>query len=413
MISSKTWAILSKGLIKEWDVVLSKIDAEEIKQLTKGMTSEDYYQEQLMGVDAYTKRIEQIVADNKDIISTKSLDALKSALGLVDTELAKIGEVDFKAILNQDELLLRSESLTDLNDTMLKGLVKQSVNKHLKIVNSIGNSLPTQVIASGKVIRQERVKAIVDGISAQINKPTGALNSPPNVVYSNGRQVSFRTYMEMSSRTAIQSLATEKLEQSTDQLGIIFFLASEHSDCADDHRDYQGKIYVKRNWQTIIKQAELIPRIREFINSKQLMFFEDVIEKPIWFTKRPNCRHRLVPITIKQALGNITELKQTLKTKKPGDYSKKNVKENYEALKQQRKNERKIRHWKDVKDNNMVLYERTKDINVLKEIKRADYFIKQYQAKQRELLQSTPALVREYAREDNVRMAKDLGIKKG
>ena len=57
------------------------------------------------------------------------------------------------------------------------------------------------------------------------------------------------------------------------------------------------------------------------------MFFEDVIEKPIWFTKRPNCRHRLVPITIKQALGNITELKQTLKTKKPGDYSKKNVKE--------------------------------------------------------------------------------------
>ena len=89
MISSKTWAILSKGLIKEWDVVLSKIDAEEIKQLTKGMTSEDYYQEQLMGVDAYTKRIEQIVADNKDIISTKSLEALKSALGLVDTELAK------------------------------------------------------------------------------------------------------------------------------------------------------------------------------------------------------------------------------------------------------------------------------------------------------------------------------------
>ena len=74
---------------------------------------------------------------------------------------------------------------------------------------------------------------------------------------------------------------------------------------------------------------------------------------------------------------------------------------------------RKIRHWKDVKDNNMVLYERTKDINVLKEIKRADYFIRQYQAKQRELLQSTPALVREYAREDNVRMAKDLGIKKG
>lgn len=412
MISSKTWAILSKGLIKEWDVVLSKIDAEEIKQLTKGMTSEDYYQEQLMGVDAYTKRIEQIVADNKDIISTKSLEALKSALGLVDTELAKIGEVDFKAILNQDELILRSESLTDLNDTMLKGLVRQNVNKHLKIVNEIGNSLPNQVIASSKVIKHERVKAIVEAISRNINQKTGALNSPPKVVYSNGREVSFRTYMEMSSRTVIQNLATEKLNNSTDQLGIIFYLASEHSDCADDHANYQGKIYVKRNWETIIKQAELVPRIREFINSKQLMAIEDVMEKPIWLTTRPNCRHYFIPITIKQALGNITELKQTLKTKKPGDYSKKNVKENYQALQQQRKNENRIRYWKDNKDKNLVLYEQSKNATVLKAIKRADYYIKQYQANQRELLQSTPVLVREYAREDNVRMAKDLGTSK-
>ena len=88
--------------------------------------------------------------------------------------------------------------------------------------------------------------------------------------------------MEMSSRTVIQNLATEKLNNSTDQLGIIFYLASEHADCADDHANYQGKIYVKRNWETIIKQAELVPRIREFINSKQLMAIEDVIEKPIW-----------------------------------------------------------------------------------------------------------------------------------
>ena len=46
---------------------------------------------------------------------------------------------------------------------MLKGLVRQNVNKHLKIVNEIGNSLPNQVIASSKVIKHERVKAIVDG----------------------------------------------------------------------------------------------------------------------------------------------------------------------------------------------------------------------------------------------------------
>ena len=58
------------------------------------------------------------------------------------------------------------------------------------------------------------------------------------------------------------------------------------------------------------------------------------------------------------------------------------------------------------------MYEQSKNATVLKAIKRADYYIKQYQANQRELLQSTPVLVREYAREDNVRMAKDLGTSK-
>ena len=121
-------------------------------------------------------------------------------------------------------------------------------------------------------------------------------------------------------------------------------------------------------------------------------------------------RHYFIPITVQQALGNITELKSKLKTKKPGSYV--NVKENYKDLQQQRQYEVAIRKWKDLRDKNLILYERSKNPTVLKQIERAKYYIAKYQEAQRNLLQSNPALTREYTREDNEGIVKDFGATK-
>ena len=71
-----------------------------------------------------------------------------------------------------------------------------------------------------------------------------------------------------------------------------------------------------------------------------------------------------------------------------------------------------IRKWKDLRDKNLILYERSKNPTVLKQIERAKYYIAKYQEAQRNLLQSNPALTREYTREDNEGIVKDFGATK-
>lgn len=294
---------------------------------------------------------------------------------------------------------------------MLEGVVQQTNIKHAKLINELGLVVnQPKILATSKVATQARITAITEAISRNINKPQGVLHQPPKIRYSNGREVSFRTYIEMAARTTIQNIAVEKMNERTDNLGIIFYLASEHPDCADDHKDYQGKIYIKDSWRTIIKQKELIPKIEAFINQKRIMTIEKAIAQPIWLSTRPNCRHYFMPITVQQALGNITELKSKLRTKKPGSYV--NVKENYKDLQQQRQYELAIRKWKDLRDKNLILYERSKNPTVLKQIERAKYYIARYQEAQRNLLQSNPALTREYTREDNEGIVKDFGATK-
>lgn len=409
MFSAKKWAILSKGLVEEYDKLLNELDKIEIKQLTKGMANENYYQNQLKQMATYEKTIEKIVNEKGLKINEASVEAVKKALGVVENELSDL-EPNIK-LTTDEEVLTSMENIKKLNAKTLDGLLKQTSIKHSKLVNELGIiATKPMVVATTKVAAEERIKAITEAISRNINKQRGILNQPPKITYSNGREVSFRTYVEMAARTSIQNIAVEKMNVTTDDLGIIFYLASEHPDCADDHKDYQGKIYIKNSWRSIIKQTDLVPKIERFINQKKIMTIEKVIEKPIWFSTRPNCRHYFTPITIKQALGNIEEIKEKLKTKKPGSYV--NVKENYKELQQQRKNEVAIRNWKDLRDKNLLLYENSKNPTVLREIKRAEHYIASYQAKQRELLQSNSVLVREYAREDNIGIFKDLGTSK-
>lgn len=409
MFSSKKWSIISKGLVEEYNKLLSELDKAEIEQLTKGMTKEDYFKKQLMQKDKYQEAIKKLVEEKSIKINEVSTEALKKALGVVENELS---DLDPKIKLTTDEEILTSiESIKKVNKEMLEGVVQQTNIKHAKLLGELGLVVnQPKILATSKVAAQAKITAIIGAISRNINKPQGVLHQPPKIRYSNGREVSFRTYIEMAARTTIQNIAVEKMNERTDNLGIIFYLASEHPDCADDHKDYQGKIYIKDSWRTIIKQKELIPKIEAFINQKRIMTIEKAIAQPIWLSTRPNCRHYFTPITVQQALGNITELKSKLRTKKPGSYV--NVEENYKDLQQQRQYEVAIRKWKDLRDKNLILYERSKNPTVLKQIERAKYYIGKYQEAQRNLLQSNPTLTREYPREDNEGIVKDFGATK-
>ena len=86
------------------------------------------------------------------------------------------------------------------------------------------------------------------------------------------------------------------------QVPQIFYLASSHGDCAIDHKNFQGKIYVDEKWESIIKEDELKKEIKKYINLHNVKTLQWVMDEPVWFITRPNCRHYIKPIPTEQVL---------------------------------------------------------------------------------------------------------------
>lgn len=83
----------------------------------------------------------------------------------------------------------------------------------------------------------------------------------------------------------------------------IFYLASTHSDCAEDHEKYQGKIYVDEKWKEYIKDDDvLLYKIKQYIDKNNIHTFQWVIGKPVWFITRPNCRHYFKALSVNEVL---------------------------------------------------------------------------------------------------------------
>lgn len=94
-------------------------------------------------------------------------------------------------------------------------------------------------------------------------------------------------------------LSEEKVENAK-----IFYLISRHNDCAQDHKEYQGKIYIDSNWKRFIKSKELRQKIQDFIDKKNIKTFQWVIGKPVWLITRPNCRHYFEKVSFNEVDSN-------------------------------------------------------------------------------------------------------------
>lgn len=83
----------------------------------------------------------------------------------------------------------------------------------------------------------------------------------------------------------------------------IFYLCSWHGDCAQDHVDWQGKLYYDRFWRRHVKDKPTQVRVLDFIQNTGMMSLQWVTNKPVWLITRPNCRHYFEQVTIKEAFG--------------------------------------------------------------------------------------------------------------
>jgi len=93
--------------------------------------------------------------------------------------------------------------------------------------------------------------------------------------------------------------------------GRIFYVASKHADSAEDHKDWQGKIYVDRYWHNYDTDGKLGKYIRE----NNIRTVQWVTGKPVWFITRPNCRHYFTNYSIDEVLNG----KYKIPNRKIGD----------------------------------------------------------------------------------------------
>lgn len=131
-----------------------------------------------------------------------------------------------------------------------------------------------------------------------------------NVIFETKRKKEILN--NLFSKTLEEKYKTDELDKK------IFFLASTHEDCAKDHLSSQGKMYVSKNWKKLITSNTLKKQIEHYIKSNGVLTLEEIIDKPVYFIMRPNCRHYVKEIKLKDALSvSVDELlvKYDLKSK--------------------------------------------------------------------------------------------------
>ncbi len=85
-----------------------------------------------------------------------------------------------------------------------------------------------------------------------------------------------------------------------------FYLASSHNDCAEDHKPYQGRLYVDK---------EAPKEAIDYAHDRGLYTVQWVMGAPAWFITRPHCRHYFVSLSLEQVKGKtLKKLKRKYKT---------------------------------------------------------------------------------------------------
>lgn len=301
----------------------------------------------------------------------------------IDKDTIEITENEIVAKDIPSDALEQIKKIKKFNAEQVIKLANQSLKTYTKTVRII-DSLSTP-------------DDLYDTIKKQI--PKGVQNGI-KVAYKDGKEYSWKSYMEMNVRTTIHQEATQRQMSVGAKVGQIFYICDSFGDCAPDHADYQGKIYYN-------EQAPISEEAQKYIDDNNILSMQEVTNGEPFLTSRPNCRHNFHAIPTSQVL---TESREEILEKegfKHGDYKG----SNYEALQRQRYNERQIRKWKLVEENAKRIKKET-GIDNSAEISKAHRKVVGWQQRQRELVsENKDVLKRQYERENAKVIVNNLGVR--
>lgn len=319
-------------------------------------------------------------------------------------------------LLYSDILLGKTKGAKNIDEAYKK--LAENTNKlmelALKEFSDVKNDLDrtTTLLLNNSLKGAKKLMRIdtEDKVKEYIKKITrDQLRENKKVTYRNGRRIGYKEYVEMATRTRIQHDIIKQTKEIGEKTMQLFYVCDTYSDCANDHLDWQGKMYYD---EKVLRQLRSNPHYNEFMKGvrKCKSSVEKVTTGKPYLTTRPNCRHRLVPISIDDAIGLPLDALIKKHRVDKGNYKQSTIKRNYDDSQRQRRIEHNIRKHKLDLSIHEKAYKKTGDEEYLKLMNRSKYGIRLQQKNMRKLMNSNPSLKRDYRRENPYYMQKDLGV---
>ena len=423
MFVATSWIMLAYSIQKIWEDIDSNLNELRIQWLLhnsdkgykewKKEQDRDYYNYELAVAWLFLHKKEKIfeklnlINDISNKVVNDSIKTFfkKTDKNLLEDKMLQDGVVrenkTFKELL-EDEINDTAELMQRAEIKTFSDLREEIEKKHNKTLDELLN-LP----------QEERIKRDKETL---VNDIIECYDAKPDKRAINERQ---RIELERDLRTFLQREATAITINQSKQVNIVLFLSNSLKDSAEDHCNWQNKVFYAKDWEKHCKEEEK-PKIRQYIASNNLVSVEDIIdgtikweytlkngekrERGVFLTTRWNCRHFFTPITINEALN----LKDTIKKKElsNGKYNP----DNYKALQTQRALEREIRK---LKSRRLILKEQikyaTNNKTLKNDLKNVNAKIKECETTLNNLCKQYN-LPRQYNREDVERLTYDLGI---
>lgn len=276
----------------------------------------------------------------------------------------------------------------------------QKTNKAIRIM---GDKVLSDYEKS--VAKVYRLKNTDELYNAILEQTKNGIENGVNITYRDGKQVSFKSYMEMNVRTTVRQEANEYLFNASKENGVVFYVCDFYGDCAEDHADYQGRYYYDEEWESFGYNEETSKRIQDYIDSYGMLSYQSVVNNEPFLTTRPNCRHSLRPVVIDDVFNNTDKQMTEKYGIRKGTYND----DNYKALQTQRRNERIIRKYKTRLIEHQQQQKNMQSPKLKTQIAKDKALIKKWNEIQEEHLSNNPQLKRDKRREDNRVLVQDLG----
>lgn len=81
----------------------------------------------------------------------------------------------------------------------------------------------------------------------------------------------------------------------------VFYLCSSHINPAEDHKDWEGKIYVHEDWEDRVG-SDLHDAVASYIRNHNVHTVQWVTGEPVYLVTRPNCKHYFIEVDVQEVL---------------------------------------------------------------------------------------------------------------